>query len=90
MTSKSRFLGCGLGNGGEGYGSGGADVGGAGHGDLAFGRFDDGFADGEAEACAAGLAVARGVTAVEALEDVGQRFGVDSLPLIFDLHLDGG
>jgi hypothetical protein len=45
---------------------------------------DDGFADGQPEAGAAGVAAARRIAAREALKDVGQERGVDTIALVFD------
>ncbi len=64
----------------------------AGHGiaanvDDAVASVDDGFADGQAQSGAAGDAAARRVTAIEALEDVGQVSRVDAVPVIADRYL---
>jgi len=61
-------------------------VGLAGDGNRSAGFGDDGFGDGQAESGTAGGAGAGWVAAVEAIEDVGQGFGGDSVAMVLDKH----
>src|SRR6267378_4588931 len=51
-------------------------------------RGGDAAADGEAEAAAAIRAAARAFDTVEALEELGQRFGRDARSRVLELHYD--
>jgi len=48
---------------------------------------NDGLTDRKAETGTAGIAGPRGITAVKAVEDVGQSRSIDSFAMIFDFNL---